>query len=157
MIGNPFLDQFLMFYSQARVGNGQTRGLETEISRKTYVETRLDRELATGILRGQFRLVILTGNAGDGKTAFIQKVEEEAIRRGATLTRTGFGNQFDLDGISFKTLHDGSVEMSDSSNLQMLDLRISEARARDHTLANITQRPTAGLADAPGFHCNRCS
>ena len=89
MSGNPFLDQFLMFYSQARVSNGQTRGLETEISRKTYVETRLDRELATGILRGQFRLVILTGNAGDGKTAFIQKVEEEAPRSWSCACRRG--------------------------------------------------------------------
>jgi|TARA_Y100000294_G_scaffold161865_1_gene166571 hypothetical protein len=121
MTNNPYLDQFLMFYSQARVGNGQTRGLETEISRKTYVETRLDRELATGILKGQFRLVILTGNAGDGKTAFIQKVEEEAKRQGATLVRTGFGNKFELGKVSFKTLHDGSVELSDASNLQMLD------------------------------------
>jgi len=85
---NPFLDQFLMFYSQSEAGNGLTRGLENELARRTYVPTKLDRELAPAILAKQYRLVILTGNAGDGKTAFIQQVEASARQRGATITPT---------------------------------------------------------------------
>jgi hypothetical protein len=68
-----------MFYSQSEAGNGLTRGLENALARNTYVPTKLDRELTAAILNKQYHLVILTGNAGDGKTAFIQKVEESGV------------------------------------------------------------------------------
>ena len=45
MSQNPYLDQFLMFYSQSEAGNGLTRGLETDLARRTYVPTKLDRLL----------------------------------------------------------------------------------------------------------------
>jgi hypothetical protein len=118
---NAFLDQFLKFYSQSEAGNGLTRGLDSELARLTYVPTKLDRELAQAILNRQYRLVILTGNAGDGKTAFIQQVEEAAAQRGASLRpRDSLGTQFVLDGWSFKTLYDGSVDAGATSNREML-------------------------------------
>jgi len=51
MSRNPYLDQFLQFYSQADAGNGLTRGLETDLAKKTYVPTKLDKELTPAILR----------------------------------------------------------------------------------------------------------
>lgn len=78
MSQNPYVDQLLMFYSQSEAGNGLTRGHETDIACRTYVPTRLDRQLKDAILGGKYQLVILTGNAGDGKTDFIQKLEEAA-------------------------------------------------------------------------------
>jgi hypothetical protein len=124
---NPYLDQFLMFYSQSDAGNGLTRGLETELARRTYVPTKLDRELKAAILAGKYRLVVLTGNAGDGKTAFIQKLEEAASDSGAKVTRTkSLGSTFDLGGRHFKTLYDGSVEIEGTPNLQMLSDFFSE-------------------------------
>lgn len=121
MFGNPNLDQFLMFYSQSEAGNGLTRGLDSELSRRTYVPTKLDRELLGATLTGRYRLVILTGNAGDGKTAFIQKVEEEARSRGAQVERRdALGATFTLDGRTFRALYDGSVESRGKSNKEML-------------------------------------
>lgn len=121
MANNPNLDQFLMFYSQSEAGNGLTRGLENELARCTYVPTKLDRELRDAILQGDYHLVILTGNAGDGKTAFIQKLEEAAEGSGATVSRTdSLGSQFEVDGRSFRTLYDGSVELEGTTNLEML-------------------------------------
>lgn len=121
MTRNPYLDQFLMFYSQSEAGNGLTRGLENDLAKRTYVPTKLDRDLRDTILGGRYRLVVLTGNAGDGKTAFIQKVEEAASQRGANVERADtLGSQFTLDGRQFKTLYDGSVETATSSNLAML-------------------------------------
>ena len=96
---NPFLSQFLMFYSQSEAGNGLTRGLENELAKKTYVKTQLDRKLADAILDGQLKLVILTGNAGDGKTAFIQMLENAAVERGANLdAKDEVGSTFTIDG-----------------------------------------------------------
>ncbi len=118
---NRYLDGFLMFYSQSDAGNGLTRGLETELARKTYVQTRLDTDLAPAILLGRFRLVILTGNAGDGKTAFIQMLEKLAKRQGATINRIdSIGSTFEVSGKTFRTLYDGSVEAQGKTNLEML-------------------------------------
>ena len=116
---NTFLDQFLMFYSQSEAGNGLTRGLENELARKTYVRTKLDTELADAI--NYYRLVILTGNAGDGKTAFIQKVEELAENLGSVVRRNNhLGSEFNLNGKKFLTLYDGSMEVDGKSNQEML-------------------------------------
>lgn len=121
MLYNPYLDQFLMFYSQSEAGNGLTRGLDSDLARRTYVPTKLDRELLGAVLTGQFRLVILTGNAGDGKTAFIQKSEEEAKMRGALVEKSDtLGATFSLDGRRYRALYDGSVEIPGRSNKEML-------------------------------------
>ena len=119
---NVHLDQFLMFYSQSEASNGLTRGLESDLAKKTYVPTKLDRELLDTILDGRCRLVVLTGNAGDGKTAFIQKLEHAATLRGATLHKDdSLGSRFSLNGTTFHTLYDGSIEVPDRDNLAMLE------------------------------------
>lgn len=116
---NKWLDQFLMFYSQSEAGNGLTRGLETELARRTYVPTKLDKELLEAI--NYYRIVILTGNAGDGKTAFIQKVEEMAESRGAIIQKNNhLGSEFILLGKRFRTLYDGSMESEGKTNQEML-------------------------------------
>lgn len=121
MAYNKFLDEFLMFYSQSEAGNGLTRGLDSELARRTYVPTKLDRELMEAVLSGKLRLIILTGNAGDGKTAFIQKVEEEAKSRGADIKKTdSLGASFVHGGQAFRALYDGSVETKERDNKDML-------------------------------------
>lgn len=118
---NKNLDAFLQFYSQAEAGNGLTRGLESELAKHTYASTRLDRELIPALLAGDLRLTILTGNAGDGKTAFIQTVERQAEEAGAALQRVpGVGCDFMLDGRAYRTLYDGSVDTDQHANADML-------------------------------------
>jgi hypothetical protein len=67
---NAHVEKLLTIYSQSELSTGGTRGYDPE----TYVETKLDHSLIPRILQSQMRLVILTGNAGDGKTAFIQHI-----------------------------------------------------------------------------------
>jgi hypothetical protein len=50
----------------------ETRGLDSEFSNRTYVKTELDNLIFEEIWCGRAALVILCGNAGDGKTAFLQ-------------------------------------------------------------------------------------
>ncbi len=66
---NPYVSHLLTLYSQSKVSNAGTRGLD-EIAKHTYVETFLDRRLKKDLLRGDFKLVVISGNAGDGKTAW---------------------------------------------------------------------------------------
>ena len=79
---NPYVSRLVTLYSQSSHSNSGTRGLDP-MAAQTYVETALDRELEPALLRGEFRLVLITGNAGDGKTAFLQHLETRAEERQA--------------------------------------------------------------------------
>ena len=68
----PRLAELLSAYPGSRHGNSETRGLDSAFAADTYVETRLDHVLRQEIEQDQIKLVILFGNAGDGKTAFLQ-------------------------------------------------------------------------------------
>jgi serine/threonine protein kinase len=67
-----WLRSLLQSYPGSRWGNRETRGLDTEFAGQTYVETVLEETLLRDIREQRVRLVILCGNAGDGKTALLQ-------------------------------------------------------------------------------------
>lgn len=67
-----WLRSLLYSYPGSRWGNSETRGLDTEFAEKTYVETDLEMTLLQDIRERRVQLVILCGNAGDGKTALLQ-------------------------------------------------------------------------------------
>jgi hypothetical protein len=114
---NPFVDNFLKIYSQSTISTGNTRGYDEE----TYIETRLDRNLVPKIFSPSTKLVVLTGNAGDGKTAFIQKIESLAEEKGASFeNRTDNGCSFILNGVAFETLYDGSQDFAGKNNETVL-------------------------------------
>lgn len=114
---NPYVARLLTLYSQARCTNSGTRGLD-EIARLTYVRTKLDSRLAPAIASGNYRLVLITGNAGDGKTAFLQQVEALFAENGAILERlpSANGNRWEFAGVRYETNYDGSQDEGDQSN-----------------------------------------
>ncbi len=114
---NPFVTEFLKIYSQSIISTGNTRGYDKE----TYIDTRLDKNLITKIFNPNTKLVVLTGNAGDGKTAFIQKIENLAQSIGAHFAnRTDNGCSFSVNGIEFETLYDGSQDFNGKDNVDVL-------------------------------------
>lgn len=114
---NLFVDKFLTIYSQSEFSTSGTRGYDPV----TYVDTKLDRELIPRIMSPETRLVVLTGNAGDGKTAFIQRVEAMAEENGAKfLSQTDNGCTFEIEGKAYQTLYDGSQDFEGTSNDQIL-------------------------------------
>lgn len=119
---NPYVTRMLTLYSQARRSNTGTRGLD-EIARLTYVETGLDKKLAPEITTGRYRLVIVTGNAGDGKTAFLQQVEGLFSQNGATVKRlpSRNGSTWTWEGRNYESNYDGSQDEEDRSNDAVLD------------------------------------
>ena len=118
---NPYVTRLLTLHSQAQKNNGGTRGLD-QIARFTYVDTRLDLNLAPAIADGRFRLVIVTGNAGDGKTAFLQRVEEYFKTHGVQVRPlpTNNGAWWEHAGLEFHTNYDGSQDEGDVRNDDVL-------------------------------------
>lgn len=71
------LKSLLQSYPGSRWGNRETRGLDTAFASETYVTTALEKSLLESIRTTRVRLVILCGNAGDGKTALLQHLAIE--------------------------------------------------------------------------------
>jgi serine/threonine protein kinase len=106
---NPFVDELRSVYRNSRVGNANNRGLDSEFAIKTYVETRLDRDLLPRLLAGDYRLLILSGNPGDGKTAFLQRFENCLRESGARLEKKdATGWRFRRDNRVYAALYDAS-------------------------------------------------
>ena len=112
---NPFVTHLLTLFSQSQISNAGTRGLD-EVSKAIYVPTHLDEKLKPALLKGEFRLVIISGNAGDGKTAFIQQFEAFAESKGAQIQRGANGAVFQLKGHNYQSNYDGSQDEGDEHN-----------------------------------------
>ena len=117
---DAYVNYLNTLYSQSRFGNAGTRsGIDASSwDKATYIETKLDSKLLTAICDGTFRLVIITGNAGDGKTAFIRKIEEHAqnVKR---FTHAN-GARFEIAGIPFQSNYDGSQDEDAQINNDVL-------------------------------------
>ena len=84
-----WLHYLLQSYPGSQWGNSETRGLDTSFAAQTYVETALEDSLLDDIRERRVRLIILCGNAGDGKTALLQHIA----------VRLGFGKHQSADRI----------------------------------------------------------
>jgi len=94
-----WLRSLLQSYPGSRWGNRETRGLDTPFAAQTYVETQLEETLERDIRERRVRLVILCGNAGDGKTALLQHLA----------TRLGFGKHRSSERILNGRMKDGLI------------------------------------------------
>ncbi|WP_063010673.1 methylation-associated defense system protein kinase MAD6 [Nocardia nova] len=117
---NPFVAHLQTLYSQSRTSNAGTRGQDP---RHLYVATLLDTRLTEDVLAGTYRLVIITGNAGDGKTAFLEELTARAIREfgGKRGPQRSNGAEVDLpNGWRLRTNHDGSQDEGSRDNDEVL-------------------------------------
>jgi hypothetical protein len=122
---NPFVEHLRSLYSQSAGSNAGTRsggagGTGERLD--LYVTTALDAKLTPAVLAGRYRLVIITGNAGDGKTAYLDRLLHDARADGprAPVCRDN-GADFQLpDGRWLRTNHDGSQDEGDRANDDVL-------------------------------------
>lgn len=115
-----FVDYLNSLYSQSRWGNAGTRtgSKKSAFDELTYTKTKLDTKLLQAILAGKYRLIIITGNAGDGKTAFIRQIENDAdeVIRFANSN----GAQFKINGMLYRSNYDGSQDEAERANNEVL-------------------------------------
>jgi serine/threonine protein kinase len=117
---NPFVSHLITLYSQSRRSNSGTRGMDA-MGHAAYVDTALDRALLPAVLSGEFGLVLITGNAGDGKTAFLQRLEKDVEARGGAVDRSlPNGSRLDLGGRRYLINYDGSQDEGQKDNDQVL-------------------------------------
>lgn len=118
---NPFVSYLLTLYSQSPHTNAGTRGLD-DLGRRTYVPTLLDEGLMPDVLAGRFRLVLITGNAGDGKTAFLQQLEAKAGEQAQLVSSEALpnGRRLQTAQRTFLTNYDGSQDEEARGNDEVL-------------------------------------
>ena len=115
-----WLRSLLQSYPGSRWGNRETRGLDSEFAEQTYVETPLETALHDDVRARRVRLVVLCGNAGDGKTALLQHlVQRFGLERRASSERVLEG-QMD-DGLRVRMNLDGSASWHGRSADDLLD------------------------------------
>lgn len=115
------VDYINSLYSQSKHGNSGTRAGSkgSELDKLTYTETRLDKELIADIEALKYKLIIITGNAGDGKTAFIRHIEDRGQYRQAFTNKNG--STFQLNGLQFQSNYDGSQDEEERVNNDVLN------------------------------------
>lgn len=121
--GANIVDYLNSLYSQSRYGNAGTRvNFNTsQFDELTYTPTKLDKSLIPAIVDGQYRLLIITGNAGDGKTAFIKKIENDSNVKEVIQHSHRNGARFKINGNPFESNYDGSQDEENNINNDVLD------------------------------------
>lgn len=121
------LKEYIMYvnslFSQSKHGNSGTRSSfeYNKYEDKTYTPTKLDQQLIPAVLDGQYKLLIITGNAGDGKTAFMRKIEENGLITDLVRHKHKNGARFKINGIPFESNYDGSQDEDEKANNEVLE------------------------------------
>jgi serine/threonine protein kinase len=115
----PWLKHLLSFPGSP-YGNLETRGLDSEFAEQTYVDTALEEKLVAEIKAREVKLVILSGNAGDGKTAFLQYIGQQ-LELPAEKSSKRIWDQRLKDGLQIRVNLDGSAAFQGKSSIELLD------------------------------------
>lgn len=119
-VEQDIVDYINSLYSQSSHGNSGTRAgiKKSPFDALTYTETKLDKKLIADIESLKYKLIIITGNAGDGKTAFIHQVENRGTDKESFATRNG--SRFSIGGVRFESNYDGSQDEDAMTNTEVL-------------------------------------
>jgi len=106
---NEWVNNLLSLYQHSLIGNKENRGLDSDFARQTYIETRLDTQLLQAVVANKYQIVFLTGNPGDGKTAFLEKVYDKLQDLTAVeIYKDAAGWEFTYNNITYTACYDAS-------------------------------------------------
>jgi hypothetical protein len=136
---NQNVQNLRQVYRGSKAGAAGMLGIGSLFARETYVETLLDQKLIPEVLSGQTRVFFLTGNAGDGKTSFLNVLGDYLTDRGA-ITAKDMGEagwSLELDGKNFLAIFDASESADGQSSKGQLDMALTEATSGSTVLIAI--------------------
>lgn len=118
---NRFVPMIRSLYTNSRYSSKEAiaeRG-DKEFLSLTYVQTNLERVLLPQLVKGDFKVLLLTGNPGGGKTSYIQTIQEKLLAAGGSLVNKeneasiGPEWQVELSGKKFHAILDASQSNGD--------------------------------------------
>lgn len=115
-----WLKSLLQSYPGSRWGNRETRGLDSEFAKSTYVPTPFEDALIEDVRARRIRLVVLCGNAGDGKTALLQNLADR-LGVGSHQSSDRILNGRTDDDLVVRMNLDGSASWQGKSADELLD------------------------------------
>ncbi|QDT04247.1 Serine/threonine-protein kinase PrkC [Rubripirellula lacrimiformis] len=128
---NDFVTELRQVFRNSTLGNANNRGMDNGFSRDTYVPTELDDRLLPEILDGRWKCIALSGNPGDGKTAFLEEVRRALLAKGAReLERNPAGWRIQLEEHVFCSVFDASESHEDLSSDELLTAAIEPLSGR---------------------------
>ena len=128
---NPWLKSLLSTYPGSKWGNIETRGLDSLFALSTYVETELDRTIRREVEQAKVHLIILFGNAGDGKTAFLQYLAKGLGVEAFDSSQRVLHHRL-RDGRELMINLDGSASWKGRSSHELLDEILGPFHAPDY-------------------------
>lgn len=130
---NPAVASIRSLYTRSSAGAANILGLNSEFAKETYVGTRLDNALLPDIVKGNLDVVFLTGNPGDGKTSFLQQVEEALTAAGAQGESHSWGWMLELNGRKFHAIFDASESHEEMSSDELVISALSRVGEGNYT------------------------
>lgn len=129
---NPFAQQVRGLYVQSKAGTPNALGLASQFALDTYIPTKLDTELMPAILQKKIRVAFLTGNPGDGKTAFLQMVERGLCADGGQRQDLAIGDaesgwEITRQGHRFLAVYDASEGYKETSADSIVSYALQES------------------------------
>lgn len=123
---NSSVNKLRKLYIQSKSGASNSMGKD-----ETYAQTLLDTKLIPDILSGKARLVFLTGNAGDGKTSFLQTLQAELEKRDfKELEADRYGWIYEQASLTVRAINDASESRNgfsrDERTKQLLDSYVTD-------------------------------
>ncbi len=128
---NPFVAQLRQAFRNSSLGNANNRGMDSDFSRNTYVRTELDDRLLPEVLAGKWTCVALSGNPGDGKTAFLEEVRRSLLANKADEIQCDpAGWRIKLHDREFVAVYDASESHEGRSSDDLLKSAIAPLKGR---------------------------
>lgn len=136
---NPWVDNLRGLYRNSGRGNADNRGMDSDFVRETYVPTALDTHLLPALLDQRPKAVFLSGNPGDGKTAFLAQVQFALQQRGAQLVQDdASGWEMHLNGHTVRSCYDASESHKGTSADEQLTARLRDLEGDTLPTAPVT-------------------
>jgi serine/threonine protein kinase len=136
---NAWVNDVRSLYRNSDIGNKNNRGLDSAFVRETYVPTALDEQLLPAIIELRPKVVFLCGNPGDGKTAFLEKVQQYLLEHQTKgIQQDSSGWEWEWDGHRYRCCYDASESHQGLSADQQLSERLQGLEGSNKPAANLT-------------------
>jgi serine/threonine protein kinase len=136
---NAWVNDVRSIYRNSDIGNKNNRGLDSAFVRETYVPTALDEQLLPAIIELRPKVVFLCGNPGDGKTAFLEKVQQYLLEQHArVIQQDASGWEWEWDGHLYRSCYDASESHQGLSADQQLTERLQGLDGSNKPATNLT-------------------